>query len=276
MSTSKNPVRVRVALWTIPRSGSTVFTKSIIANGDVKAYFEPYAIAEHYGPEGRLKLEDGPKDPTYTVEAVKEWLEGDDITERSLFMKDMAYAVDGRYHIMPQGFRNSFLIRKPLSVFKSYYRVTRRMPGFNEENFRDWLPKDVNIFKCLCDLVDYVESTLKEDFCIVDMEDVLKKPAEMMKKYCESVGLVYTDGLLEWEAGLPNEDTWVTGNTVRDVEAKYQWMANMTNSTGWGKGIKPPPTEGEEFPKVVYEMAEEAIPYYEKLRVHPKRVHLDP
>ncbi|XP_072015544.1 uncharacterized protein [Amphiura filiformis] len=276
MSTSEKPNRVRVVVWTVPRSGSTVFIKSVTSNGDVKGFFEPYAVAEHYGPEGRLKLpEGGPEEPTYTVEAVKGWLEADDTSARSVFVKDLAYAVDGRYHVMPKGYRNSFLIRKPISVFKSYYRVCSRMTGDPEQNYRDWLPKDVNIFKCLSDLVEYVESNLKEDFCILDVEDVMKNPAEMMKKYCDNVGLIYNEGLLHWEQGTPDEDTWVMGKAIREAEAELQWGTNCTTSTGWGKGIKQPPAEGEVFPKVVYDMAEFALPYYEKLRNHPKCFHLD-
>ncbi|XP_072043928.1 uncharacterized protein [Amphiura filiformis] len=276
MLSSENPNRVRVIAWTVPRSASTVFMKSITANGDVKGYLEPYTTAEHFGPEGRLKpAKEVPAEPTYTVEAVKEWLEAEDTTERSVFVKDLAYAVDGRYHVMPKYYQNSFIIRKPLSVFKSYYRLFSRMPGDPEQNLHDWLPKDVNIFKCLSDLVEYIESTLKEDFCIIDTEDIMKNPAEMMKKYCDKVGLVYNVGLLQWEQGLPEEETWVVGDAVRDAEAEFKWMENMTKSTGWGVGINHPSAEGEEFPKVVYDLAEVALPYYEQLRNHPKCLHLN-
>ena len=43
---------------------------------------------------------------------------------------------------------------------------------------------------------------------------------------------------------------------MRFAEAEFEWMVNMTRSTGWGKGIKHSPAEGEEeFPKVVYDGA---------------------
>ena len=245
--------------------------KSLTANGDVKAYLEPYATAEHFGPEGRLRpREELPAAPTYTVEAVKDWLEAEKTTERSIFVKELAYAVDGRYHVMPDGYKQSFIIRKPMSVFKSYFRIFSRMDGNAEDNFRDWLPKDVNIFKCLTDLVDYVESSLKQDFVIIDTDDVMKNPAVMMKKYCEGVGLIYNEGLLQWEQGLP--DSWCMAECVRTSEADFQWMTNCTNSTGWGIGIKKPPSEEEELPQVVTDMAKEAQPYYEKLRNHSKRL----
>ncbi|XP_072024998.1 uncharacterized protein [Amphiura filiformis] len=276
MLSSEKANRVRVIAWTVPRSASTVFMKSITANGDVKGYLEPFTTAEHFGPEGRLKpREEVPAEPTYTVEAVKEWLEAEDTSERSVFVKDLAYAVDGRYHVMPKGYRYSFLIRKPISVFKSYYRLFSRMPGDPEQNLKDWLPKDVNIFKCLSDLVGYVESTLKEDFCIIDSEDIMKNPAEMMKKYCDKVGLIYNEGLLHWEQGLPEEETWVVGDAVRAAEADFKWMENMTKSTGWGVGINHPPVQGEEFPKVVYDLAEAALPYYDHCRNHAKCINLD-
>ena len=83
------------------------------------------------------------------------------------------------------------------------------MPVDPLEKLNDWLPQGVNIFKCLSDLVEHVELTLKEDFCIVDSEDVMKNPADMLKKYCDSVGFTYSEGLLKLEPGLPEGDTWV-------------------------------------------------------------------
>ena len=123
--------RVRVIAWALPRSASTVFMKSICANGDVKGYFQPYTAAGHFGPEGHLKADNKQRtlEPSYTITAVKRWLETDDTLDQNIFVKDMAYAVEGKHHMLPDGYRHSILIRKPSSVYKSFYRVVSRMEG---------------------------------------------------------------------------------------------------------------------------------------------------
>ena len=118
--------------------------------------------------------------------------------------------------------------------------------------------------------LDYVEQSLGEDVCIIDSGDVLKYPAEMIQRYCGRVGFKYNDGLLEWKKGIP--ESWELHESLVATEDEYNWFENVSNSTGWGKGIKPSRQIEDELPQSVRDLIEEAVPYYEKLMKHVKRI----
>ena len=276
---SKEAPRIKVLLWALPRGASTAFYKSLTANGDMKAYFEPFAFAEHHGPEGHASKEHqraGEKillEPKYTFDTVKKWLDAEE--GRNVFVKDFAYTIEGRYHLIPANYKHSFLIRKPESVFKSFYRIFQQMDCNKEQMLKRWLP-DKNLFKCSSDLADYLESDLHQDIVIIDADDVIKNPAEMVRKYCKQVGLVYNEGLLTWDKGIPQN----CPESGRTMEEQYKWMANVINSTGWGMGIKKTvqsreARNDEEFPPIIRDLIQEATPYYNKMRNHPNCLHLD-
>ena len=227
MNQSLNPRRVIV--WAVPRAASTVFAKSITARNDLKFYFEPYSVAEHCGPDGRIRIKHAYLDEQdYTAEAVKDWLE-EEKSESSVFVKDHAYAVHGRYHVIPEGYKHTFLIRKPERVFKSFYRVFRPGEGFDGDRFQDWLPKDVNVFQCVYDLAQYIELTLKGDICILDSDDIATNPALMIERYCRRVGFHYSKDLLQWEPGVP--DDWVIAPIILKMQRDYNWIGNAITSS---------------------------------------------
>ena len=71
-------------------------------------------MAEHFGPEARLRsYQEVPLAPEYTVTYVKDQLESENTKDRNVFVKDEAYAVHGQYHVIPKGYKHTFLTRKP-------------------------------------------------------------------------------------------------------------------------------------------------------------------
>ena len=259
-------------LWAAPRTASTAFARSITASHAHKFYFEPYSVAEHCGPDGRIRIGHVfPEEPDYHVESVKKWLEAECETNNSVFVKDHAYAVHGRYNVLPKGYKHTFLIRKPESCFKSFYRVFKAGNGFEGDSWQDWLPADVNVFQCLYDLAQYVEITLKEEICIIDSDDIAANPGPMIEKYCNNVGFRYSRELLQWQPGVPED--WVLAPTYLRIERDYNWLGNAITSTGWGVGVKNVHPTNEEFPDEIFDMINSANPFYEKLRAHPSFIH---
>ena len=154
----------------------------------MKCYLEPFSTAEYYGPNGRLGqeivLEQG-----YIPKSMKRWLESE---ESNVFVKDEAYVMDGKYHFIPKGYRHSFLKRRPELLYKSIYRVFQSICGDVEKNLRSYLPRETNLVKSLSDLLDYIELSIG-DVCIIDLDDILAYPAEMIRKYCNKMGIRYYD-----------------------------------------------------------------------------------
>lgn len=61
---------------------------------------------------------------------------------------------------------------------------------------------------------------------IIDADDLLESPEEMMKKYCEATGLIYEENMTTWEAGSVPE--W-------DACSFNGWYEVVIKSTGLGK-----------------------------------------
>ena len=255
----------RVMLWYAPRSSSTAFTKCITAKGDVKCYFEPFTTAEFYGPNGRL-AQDIVLEPDYTPESVKLWLESE---QSKVFVKDAAYSIDGKYQFIPKGYRHSFLIRRPELLYKSIYRVFQGIGGDVEKNIISYLPTKTNLVQSLSDLLDYIELSIG-DVCIIDSDDILANPAEMIRKYCNKMGLPYHSGLLQWEKGIP--DTWVVAKSY--LPREYRWYEHVIMSTSWEKQGRHSGSIDERIPKCITDLIEAEMPFYKKLQNHPKRILL--
>ena len=233
----------------------------------MKSYLEPYAMAEHFGPLGRLTpTGEIPLEPTYTAEAAKNWLESE---QHDVFVKDQAYSIVGQFQYIPDGYKHSFLIRRPEFVYKSFYRGFQHMREEAENNFLSYIPKWTNIVKGIHDLLEYVEKS-SDDFCIIDSDDILANPAVMIRKYCDTMGLSYHSGLLEWSQGIP--DTWHVAKVCLNED--YHWYEKAIMSTGWNKGIKHSGTNDVCLPQSVIDLIEEEMPYYDKLVAHPKRIRI--
>ena len=98
----------QVILWSLPRSGSTAFERSIRELQKVKVLHEPHQSAFYSGPERlyqhTLYNEDGrPWDvPTATFEATRRTIsslveEREKEENQHLFIKDISYYITGKY-----------------------------------------------------------------------------------------------------------------------------------------------------------------------------------
>ena len=260
MSSNSKPRRVIV--WALPRTTSTALLKSITSRCDIKGYFEPFGAADWYGPEGSLKeVHQGLEEPEYTFDAVKGWLEAELKSDRSVFVKDIAYAIQGRHDKLPKGYQHAFLIRNPEKVFKSFYKLFISSSQLRGESLHDWLPKKLSLYQCMAELVVHVESAVKSDICIIDSDDIVKNPAEMIEKFCRKVGFNYTTEMLQWKPGIPGD--WCISKSFL---ASNQWFESTASSTGWVVSrTKSDVTDETTYPDYLTDMIEQAIPFYEKI-----------
>ena len=59
---------------------------------------------------------------------------------------------------------------------------------------------------------------------VIDSDDLLEAPAEMVKNFCDAVGIPYMPEALSWEpGGDPSAHSWWDGGSFH---------ANLANSTG--------------------------------------------
>ncbi|MCJ1283070.1 hypothetical protein MMC26_002397 [Xylographa opegraphella] len=121
-----------------------------------------------------------------------------------------------------ENFHFTFLIRHPRSSIPSYYRCT--IPPLDEATgFYNFMPSEAGYAE-LRRLFDYLRSlgeigphvagqtehkaicgkaaelAGKAQICVIDADDLLDKPNEVIKTFCESVGIKYDPAMLVWDS----------------------------------------------------------------------------
>ncbi|CAZ80845.1 unnamed protein product [Tuber melanosporum] len=107
----------------------------------------------------------------------------------------------------------NFLIRHPRRAIPSFYRCT--VPPLSEKTGFDYfLPSEAG-YRELRVFFDYLRAKGLiggkdgAEVCLIDADDLLDHPKEVVQKYCESVGLEFNESMLVWEAGGCSDfDKW--------------------------------------------------------------------
>ncbi|XP_071944370.1 uncharacterized protein [Antedon mediterranea] len=264
MTSSKH---AHVFLWSLPRSLSTAFVRSMESIDNVAIFYEPYCSADHYGPEGGrrciMKKEGFPYEMKYTFDGVKAILEDSSLANKCVFVKDFGDAVHNRYDKIAKGYTHSFLIRHPIKSFLSFYNG---IASSGEEDvdgvFASFLPEDFG-YKELWELYCYLENGDGKKPIVINSEDLLNNPKRVLEKYCKAVGFEYNDGLLSW--GRTPKVEWDVAQTRAPLDLKYNWSVNSKIPGGFRKRLSKPIPSIEELPKKVQECVVKSMPFYEKL-----------
>jgi hypothetical protein len=133
---------------------------------------------------------------------------------------------------------NILLIRDPRYIINSYIKVIPN-PTISDIGIKDQL----SLFKQL-----KAVGTLK---AVVDSKELLLDPEKVLRQLCAKLDLAFDASMLQWTAGPRPED---------GVWAKH-WYANVHKSTGF----QPYTPQKISLPPAMEKLAEECMPYYEKL-----------
>ncbi|TGZ81837.1 hypothetical protein EX30DRAFT_340263 [Ascodesmis nigricans] len=225
-----------IILATHPRACSTAFERVLMQSPHLHCIHEPFGDAYYYGPERLGNRFDGPTHTsaressgfsTVTYRHVVDALKSPDQLKR-VFIKDITH-----YLVPPPGSTKyglakslggnngqdennptvipleilrrwnwSFLIRHPRDAIPSYYRCTQP-PLAEKTGFKEFFPEEAG-YREMRLVMEYLLSVgvlKKEQLVVVDAEDLLAKPREVMKTYCEMVGVRFDDEFLSWEKG---------------------------------------------------------------------------
>jgi hypothetical protein len=237
---------INIAMWSGPRNISTAMMYSFGNRADCFAWDEPfYAFSlKHHGNDHPMR------DPIIAA---------NDCDFDRLVTRCVAPAPDGRRvfyqkhmtHHMLAGYdrqwigslANAFLIRSPERVLASYARkwsdVSLRAIGFVEQ----------------AEIFDVVADRLGKAPPVIDAEDVLADPRAILTPLCMALGISFDPAMLAWPRGpKPFDGVWAP-----------HWYNAVWNSTGFAHAGKAPEPE---LPAPLARIAEEAQPYYERLRAH--------
>lgn len=263
----------RIILWTAPRCVSTAFERSIMTLKNSKIFHEPYSKAYYFGPEKqspRYASQETNHQATYR--SISKMLQKEYDGRDFLFSKEMAYCVENKMHIFTEeGFKNfqhSFLIRHPLKAVYSLFKASTN-PKLTGWDYFD--PAEAG-FRQMLELYEFVDRNIHRNPVVVDADDLLDYPNEILQSYCEAVGLEYEENMTSWEPGpVPEWDTWAG------------WHEDALKSSGFKPRVKKNRSRGctafdvEDLPPEVAAVVEECMPHYEALaakKMLPKNIEL--
>ena len=149
---------------------------------------------------------------------------GDFPDVEAVFVKDMAYFVESNYeHIMASGlsaYTHTFLIRRPDKAIYSNYKCGQKIPNWK------FYPNEAG-FSSLYKLFKYVQQMYNGSLVVVDADDLLSAPDEMMEAYCKVVGIRHEPRMTHWEPGLI-EDWQHAADGWTDL-----WYKSVARSSGF-------------------------------------------
>ena len=261
----------RVILWTAPRCVSTAFERSIMTLKNSKILHEPYSAAHYFGPERqspRYVAQETNQQATYR--SISKLLQKEHDGSDFVFTKEMAYCVENKFHIFTEegfkDFQHTFLIRHPLKAVYSLYKASTN-PKLTGWDYFD--PAEAG-FRQMAELCDFVERHIHSNPIVVDADDLLDYPSEVMQSYCEAVGLEFEENMTSWEPGpVPEWDVWAG------------WHEDALKSSGFKARVKKNRSRScavfdvEDLPPEVAAVVEECMPYYESLsakKLLPKNI----
>ena len=176
-----------------------------------------------------------------------------------IFFKDMAYYIQGRYNILEEYFsdaEHSFLIRDPKKAIPSYYQMSQN-PETRSCGWVQFDPKEVG-YRELYEMYEFVKEKLDPKPVVVDADDLLESPKQIMKAYCDGVGIKYEDHMTSWKAGEVLPQAW------KSRSFSLTWRHDAINSSGFVK-TRSDPDGMMTYPSDVITAVEESQPFYKKL-----------
>ncbi|XP_003729370.2 uncharacterized protein LOC100890253 [Strongylocentrotus purpuratus] len=289
---------VRVIVWSLPRTISTVLTKCVSFVDGINVHLEPYgyAHASWLGLQGFSHQElpvtyegnealfeqaaqimgeftkskvDPKRLPFTTVQSELETATG-----KYVFVKDQSHAMIPQFRqFLPKGFRHVFLIREPSAIFSSYRKAMyKQVTGLkmlekSEEEY-DIVEDDVvgmqplNLYKNHHDLWKYVQENFDPNPLVIDATDILSNPSDHIKWLLQAIGLPYSDSLLQWPSSVEALKSWKTpGEGI--LESHIHFYGTAMQSTCF---MPPHPVPSrEQLTSDVIRCADAATPYYQEM-----------
>ncbi len=225
MATDSPNTPAKVFVWSTGRSLSTSFFKCLTQIPDTVAWHEPYnkiracsdkmkdpqwypsareLFEKHGGASAIAKIENGYDASDKDFDWLRVQLEADYPGKTLVITKNSGASILGFQGKLPkQHWRHTFLIREPkkvaLSKMKAHLRV-RVNTGVSVGNNMN--VDNIRYCERLNGLWKYVKAEgLDQRPVIIDTDDLLEKPKEVVEAYCAEVGIPFTEDLLTWPPG---------------------------------------------------------------------------
>lgn len=233
---------MKIAMWSGPRNLSTAMMYSFAAREDCAVVDEPFyaAYLQATGVDHPMRWEVIDSQPTDPLDVA------DDCTGPNPAGKSIYYQKHMTLHMIPEfprdfmrALTNVFLIRHPARVVASYAKK-REGPELADIGFVQQ-----------AELFDQVAQDLGRAPLVIDSADIRANPSAALQGLCTALGIPFSPKMLHWQKGpKPYDGVWAP-----------HWYNAVHQSTGFEDPEGPLPDLPPEYAR----LAEQALPYYERL-----------
>ena len=254
----------RIYLWTIPRSISTAFERCFIGLKNAHVVHEPYSTAYFFGPDSnnRSLAPFLPTENDYSYQKIKNRLESDYSGKDIIFCKDHAFTLNGRYDMLAAGFIHTILIRDPVKTMSSFHKLAQK-PKLLSWPIQTILPDGLS-YKELYDLDVHLRTKLGHNVAIIDAEDLLRYPEQMIRRYCDIVGIPFQSEMLDWDNSVNVTASW--SRTLKLLQFLGGIYNTALSSTGFQvQKVEEKKVDLSTLPDEVLEAVKICQPYYDQL-----------
>jgi len=190
---------------------------------------EPYTKAYHYGVDKFSgHFDDVEPIPGWSYQEIKDRLEQPYPDNDVVFVKSHPFTMPPKTHwqYIPEGFVHTFIIRHPAKTIRSLYKVFVDNAHNPDFKYFDNVSEDIGVRE-LYEMFKLVTDTFGQSPIVVDYDDLLANPEVTLRKYCDAVGIEYTDKMIHWEHPPPNMEDYGKIGLI--------WFKDVLNSTGFYK-----------------------------------------
>lgn len=265
----------RVMLWAPPRSLSTAFERCLSTLMDnrehnVAIFHEPFTTAFHLGPERQIRvpiqfLKFTVLESNYSYAWVQAQLEQEFRENEVVFAKDLAYSISNKMEYLPKGFQHTFLIRSPKKVFRSFHTLLQRpMMRIMRLKLSDIVPQGW-VFQEMYELYVHLTETLGQNVVIIDADDLVANPEEVLEMYCKETGIPFGDHMTAWGKGKDDLKRWHLSKRMLFVNSV---VGQYDRALSTRKLEKPTPKSAHHQSELSGECQlaiQQSMPFYEKL-----------
>ncbi|MCB5168195.1 sulfotransferase family protein [Streptomyces bambusae] len=233
------PERIPVlALWSAPRCRSTAFARMMAERDDHAVVHEPLSRVVDFGEvEVGDRIAHNEQDVLAALRAIA--------ADKPVFFKDTtdfhypALLADEEFLAAAT---HTFIIRDPAEAIASHHKL-------NPDLGRDEIG-----FARLYEIFAAVQAATGTTPVVIDSDDLLDRPAETVRAYCEAVGIPFVPEALTWQPGMRAE--WQSTSKWHQSTSRTAGFART--SDGSAEIVAANPT--------LSAYRDHHMPYYEKLR----------
>ena len=227
-----------LALWSAPRCRSTAFARMMMERGDFTVLHEPFSHVINFGESEvgeclvRSERELIPALCRLAQDAPVFFKDTTDFYYPCL-LSDRDFLVRGTH---------TFLIRDPAEAIASHYLLH---PG---------LKRDEIGFAWLAEIYDAVAGAAGSPPVVIDAADLVARPYETVRAYCQATGVPFIPAALSWRAGM--REPW---------QRTSRWHETASVTSAFVPTQPPGLTEVQTNP-VLAGYLDYHLPFYQKLR----------